>query len=430
MVLRERLLRFGVRYRERLLSGASVPVADPAETARIVLFSACLRARRRGGARILTEKEMKKIASVMLPAMLVLLAACGQGDKKGQPAGAAAPPPPEVDVVTAATSNVALTRDLPGRIAAVRSAQVRARVEGVVEKRLFTEGSDIKAGTPLFRIEPRVYETAAAAAAANRAAAQATLERYQPLLEIKAVSQQEFDAAAAAVKQAEAALAKAKLDLENAVPAAPISGRIGRALVTEGALVGKGEATPLAVIEQLDPIYVDFTESSSDLLRLREAIKAGRQKRAEATRVELVLEDGRNYSHPGKLLFSDLSVDPATGSILMRAEFPNPEKELLPGMFARVRFPASVVAGAIVVPQRAVQMSPQGQFVMVVDQEGKAVPQPVKVAGMSGSDFVIADGLKGGEPVIVNGLQKARPGTPVKAVPWHAAGAPAARQGN
>ncbi|NWG29985.1 MAG: efflux RND transporter periplasmic adaptor subunit [Rhodocyclaceae bacterium] len=374
---------------------------------------------------------MKKITSVMLPALLVVLAACGEGSKQGQPAGAAAPPP-EVDVVTVAPSNAAVTRDLPGRITAVRVAQVRARVEGVVEKRLFVEGSDIRAGTPLFRIEPRVYEASLSAAEANLAAARATFERYRPLLEIKAVSQQEFDAAAAAVKQAEAALAKAKLDLENAVPTAPISGRIGRALVTEGALVGKGEATPLATIEQLDPVYVDFTESSTELLRLREAIKSGRKKRSDATRVALVLEDGRPYAHPGRLLFSDLSVDPATGSILMRAEFPNPDRELLPGMFARVRFPESVVSGAIVVPQRAVQMSPQGQFVTIVDKEGKAAPQPVKIGGMSGGDFIVTDGLKGGEQVIVNGLQKARPGMPVKPVPWAPAAAPAptAKQGD
>jgi membrane fusion protein (multidrug efflux system) len=371
--------------------------------------------------------------------VILLLAACGGEEKKASgPAAGSAPPPAEVDVMTVAAGSATVTQDLPGRLQAWRSAQVRARVEGVVEKRLFVEGSDVKVGTPLFRIDDRTYRTAAAAAEADLAVARTTVERYRPLLDMKAVSRQEFDQAEAKLKQAEAALAKARLDQENANVLAPLSGRIGRALVTEGALVGKGEATQLATIEQIDPLYANFTESTTDLLRLRQAVKDGSAKRSADTRVQVVLEDGSIYPHAGKLLFADLAVDPNTGAVLIRAEIPNPQKELLPGMFVRIRFPESVADNTITVPQRAVQMGAQGQFVMVIDKDRKAAVQPVKVSGMSNADFVIADGLKGGEQVIVNGLQKARPGSPVKPVPWQAAAtaqakaapATAARQGN
>jgi membrane fusion protein, multidrug efflux system len=370
----------------------------------------------------------KPLAAIAATTLICLLSACSGDDKKAPGAAGlagAASPPAEVDVVTVAMGSTTLTQDLPGRLQAWRTAQVRARVEGIVEKRLFVEGHDVKAGAPLFRIDDRTYKTAAAAAEADVAVAKLTVERYRPLLEMKAVSRQEYDQAEAKLKQADAAMAKAKLDLENASVLAPISGRIGRALVTEGALVGKGEATQLATIEQIDPLYANFTESNTDLLRLRQAVNAGRVKRSGETGVQVILEDGSTYQHAGKLLFSDLSVDPNTGAVLIRAEIPNPEKDLLPGMFVRIRFPESVADNAISLPQRAVQMGPQGQFVMIVDKEGKAAPLPVKLGGMSGGDFVIAEGLKGGEQVIVNGLQKARPGTPVKPVPWNPAAAAA-----
>ncbi len=361
---------------------------------------------------------MTKHLSLLL---LALLAACGDGDKKG-PQGAgpgAGMPPPEVDVITVATGSATITQDLPGRLQAVRSAQVRARVEGVVEKRLFVEGTDIAAGAPLFRIDPRTYQAAAAAAEADLAAAKATFDRYKPLLEIKAVSQQEYDLAEARYKQAEAALAKAKLDLENAAPLSPIAGRVGRALVTEGALVGKGEATHLVTVEQLDPIRVEFTQTYSDLLRLQQAIKSGKQKKADAAQVQLMLEDGTVYPEKGRLQFADLAVDPNTGAVVLRAEFPNPRRELLPGTFVRVRFPQAQVDNALRVPQRAVMGGAQGQSVLVVDAEGKVSPRPVRTGAMAGTDFVISDGLKEGEQVIVNGLQKARPGSVVKPLPWN-----------
>lgn len=361
------------------------------------------------------------------PLMLLLiatLAGCGKGGEQKPAAGpgpGGAMPPAEVDVITVASGTATLTQDLPGRLQAWRSAQVRARVEGVVEKRLFAEGSDVKAGATLFQIDARTYQATLDAARADVEAARLVVERYQPLLEIKAVSQQEFDAAQARLKQAQAAQARAALDVENTRVPAPLSGRIGRALVTEGALVGRGEATHLATIEQIDPIYANFTQPGAELLRLQAALKSGKLKRAESARVELLLEDGSAYPLPGKILFSDQAVDPSTGAVSLRAEFPNPKHELLPGMFVRIRFPSAVAEGAIRVPQRAVQGGPQGQFVTLVGPDGKAVPQPVRTGGMAGGDFIIADGLKGGEQVIVNGLQKARPGTPVKAVPWQTA---------
>ena len=353
--------------------------------------------------------------------LLALLAACGDDGKKGPPGAGpgAGIPPPEVDVITVGAASATVTQDLPGRLQAVRTAQVRARVEGVVEKRLFTEGTDIAAGTPLFQIDARTYQAQAAAADADLAAAKAVFARYTPLLEIKAVSQQEFDAALARVKQAEAASEKAKLDLENAVPPAPISGRIGRALVTEGALVGKGDATHLVTIEQLDPIRVEFSQSYSDLLHLQQAVKSGKQKKADAAKVELVLEDGSLYPEKGRLQFTDLAVDPNSGAVVLRAEFPNPRRELLPGTFVRVRFPQAQLDNAIRVPQRAVMGGVQGQSVMVVDAEGKVTPRPIKTSSMSGADFIVDDGLKDGEQVIVNGLQKARSGSVVKPVPWN-----------
>lgn len=347
--------------------------------------------------------------------MATLLSACGNGEAPAGPAGAGAPPPPEVDVIAVAPGSSNVTRDLPGRLQAWRTAEIRARVEGVVEKRTFVEGSDVKAGQSLFVIDPRTYRAAADAARANVAVAKVTLERYKPLLEIRAVSKQEYDQAEAQLKQAEAALAKANIDLENAIVPAPISGRIGRALVTEGALVGRDEATKLATIEQIDKLYANFSQTNTELLQLKQQLKNGSLERSNSTRVEIVLEDGSTYSQPGKLLFSDLAVDPDTGAVNLRAEVPNPKKELLPGMFVRVRFAQARMDNVIRVPQRAVAQSTLGQTVMVVDQEGKVAVRPIKTSGMSGTDWIVIDGLTQGEKVIVNGLQKARPGGVVKA---------------
>ncbi|MDO8989479.1 MAG: efflux RND transporter periplasmic adaptor subunit [Sideroxyarcus sp.] len=363
---------------------------------------------------------MKTSTYSLIAIAILTLAACGPKGAGAPPAAAAgaAPPPLEVDVVTVATGSVVITQDLPGRLEAYRSAQVRARVEGVVEKRLFVEGSDVKAGDMLYKIDARNYAAAYESAKSDLAVARQTVERYKPLLEARAVSQQEYDLAEARLKQSETAMARAQLDFDSTHVPAPIAGRIGRAMVTEGALVGRGEATLLATIEQINPIYANFTQSGFDALRLHQAFKSGKLSRTGETKVELLLDDGSVYAQPGKLLFTNLAVDPGTGSVLMRAEFPNAKYELLPGMFARIRFPEGSVNNSIRVPQRAVQMTPQGQFVTVVDGEGKAAMRPIRTGGMTGSDFVIEEGLQAGDKVIVNGLQKARPGTPVKAVEW------------
>lgn len=354
---------------------------------------------------------------------LILLSACGGDKSTGAPGGQASgmPPPPEVEVITVGTSNATITQDLPGRLQAYRTAQVRARVEGVIEKRLFEEGSDVKAGAPLFRIDARTYKAAAESAKADFVIAKQNVDRYKSLLEIKAVSPLDYDMAAAKAKQAEAALRRSEEDLENASVPASISGRIGRAMVTEGAFVGKGDATLLATIEQLDPIYANFTQSGSDMLRLRNAVKSGKLKRADSAKAELVLEDGNVYEQKGRILFTDMAVDPSTGAVSLRAVFPNPKRELLPGMFVRVRFPEALAENVIRIPQRAVQGGPQGQFVMMVGAENKATPMPVVTGSMTGADFIITSGLKGGEQVIVNGLQKARPGTAVTPVQQGAA---------
>src|SRR5574340_120920 len=369
-----------------------------------------------------------------------LLAACGgEGTPKAPPGpGAGGPPgampPPEVEVAQVARGSAVLTRELPGRLQAVRTAQVRARVEGIVEKRLFAEGSEVQAGQTLFKLDDRTFRASALAAEADVAAARLTVERYRPLLEIKAVSQQEMDLAEARLKQAEAALARARLDLENTTVPASIPGRIGRTLVTEGALVSKDDATHLATIEQIDPIQVLFTQSNADLLRLKAAVASGKFRAAQTSRAELILDDGSVYPQAGRLIFSDLAVDPNTGAIQMKAEFPNPQRELLPGTFVRVRLPAAAADNVVRLPQRAVQNGPQGQFVLLVDAESKVVPRPVKTEGMAGGDFIIGAGLAGGERVIINGVQRSRPGTTVKPVPWNpqtpllppAPGAPAA----
>ncbi len=355
----------------------------------------------------------------LLPCLLLLLSACSGGDKPAAPGAspAAAPPPAEVEVITVTASDATYTRDLPGRVQAYRSAQVRARVDGVVEQRRFQEGSEVKEGASLYRIDPRIYRTALDSAKADAALAAQTAERYKRLLEIKGVSQQDYEIAQGKAKQAAAALERAEEDMENANVPAPISGYIGRTQVTEGALVSKSAATLLATIEQLDPVYVNFTQSGTDLLRLRQAVATGVLKQAETAKVELLFEDGSTYARTGKIFFTDMAVDPFTGAVSLRAEFPNPKHELLPGMFVTLRFPEAIAENAIRIPQRAVQSNAQGQFVLVVGTDGKVAPQPVTTSGMAGVDFVIAGGLKGGEQVIVNGLQKARPGAVVKPVP-------------
>jgi membrane fusion protein (multidrug efflux system) len=277
----------------------------------------------------------------------------------------------------------------------------------------------VLAGASLFQIALRNYQTAYDAAKADLAVASQTMARYKKLMEAKVVSQQDYDLNEAKFKQAEARLSKAQEDLENTKVPAPISGRIGRSQVSEGALVGRGEANLLATIEQINPIYVNFSQSESEISKLQQAIRSGKLQRTQSAKVELILEDGSVYSQPGKFLFSDMAVDPTTGGVSLRAVIPNPRFDLLPGMFVRIRLPQAIAGNAISIPQRAVQINPQGQFVLVVDAEGKVSQRSVKTGSMAGSDFIINEGLQGGELVIVNGVQKAKPGSVVKPVQWN-----------
>jgi len=363
--------------------------------------------------------------------LLFLLSACGQKPAGGPPGGM---PPPEVAVVTVAPERLAITTELPGRVEAYRVAQVRARVPGIVLKRQFREGSDVKAGAVLYRIDPAPYkaaynsaEAALSKAQANLAQAKLKVQRYRPLVETHAISKQDYDDAVTSEKQAEADVAAAKaarqtarLNLGYATVNAPIEGRIGRSQVTEGALVGQGEATLLATIQQLDPIYVDLTESSADLLRLRRALESGKLKRAgeNQAKITLTTEDGVAYPHEGKLLFSEVSVDENTGAVTLRARFPNPDRTLLPGMYARARLEQAVDESAIMVPQQALIRNAEGASVMLVNADGKVVAQPVRTGEARGDKWVVQQGLKAGDRVIVEGLQKIQPGAAVKPVPW------------
>lgn len=376
--------------------------------------------------------------TLSIVALAAALTACGGGDKAAAPPGSGMPPP-EVGVVTVQLGEVGLLNELPGRLEASRVAQVRARAAGILQKRLFREGSDVKAGQALFSIDAAPYEAALQSARASLARAEANLaqskalaERYAPLVKENAVSQQEYANAVAAQKAAEADVAAGKaavqtasINLGYASVTAPISGRIGRALVTEGALVGQGEATQLALIQQIHPMYVNFTQSAAEVYRLKRALAAGQLKGAgqEAASVKVVLEDGTEYSKPGRLLFSDLTVDSATGQITLRAEVPNAEGTLLPGLYVRVRLEQATAVNAIALPQQAVTRSAQGDSVMVVDAEGKVAPRPVKVSGQQNGQWIVTDGLKAGEQVMVDGFQKLRPGVAVKAVPWTPPGA-------
>ena len=348
------------------------------------------------------------------------LVACGPSSDGKPPAGAGGPPPAEVNVLAVSTAPVDLTIDLPGRLQAVRTAQVRARVEGVVDKILFKEGIDIKAGSPLFQIDPRAYRAAADAARADAQAAEQLMQRSQALLEVRGVSQQEYEAAVTRAKQAKATLAKASIDYENAMVTAPISGRVGHALVTEGALVGRGDATPLVNIDQMDPMYVNFSQSENELFNLRQSIKQGKAKTGESLKVELLLADGSVYSQTGKLLVSEQTVDVNTGNVFLRAEFANPQRELLPGSFVRVRISQARMDQAIAVPQRAVQMNSDGAYVLSVTSENKVAPMPIQLGPMSGDKWVVTGGLAEGTRIIVDGVQKARPGATVKPVDLNA----------
>lgn len=387
------------------------------------------------------------------PAAIVLVSllaatGCGGGSADSRPGSGPAPtagtasnsaatgptPMPSVGVVRVSPADLGLLSELPGRTEPSRIAQVRARAVGILQARRFQEGSEVQAGQLLFSIDPAPYRAALATAQAQLARAeaaqwqaQAQAERAKPLLEAKAISEQEAINAQAARRQADAEVAAARaavqmaqLNLDHASVTAPIGGRIGRSLVTEGALVGQGEATALAVIQQIDPMYVNFTQPAAEVLRLRADIESGRLKRAgkDAAEVSLVLEDNSTHGHKGRLLFSDLTVDPGTGQVTLRAIVPNPKKTLLPGLFVRVQLEQALAPGAMLVPQQAVARSPQGDSVRVVSDDGMVEQRPVKVGPARDGRWVILEGLKDGEQVMVDGFQKLRGKGPVKAVPW------------
>jgi membrane fusion protein (multidrug efflux system) len=392
--------------------------------------------------------SLTRIAACTLMAV-ALLSACGKKDAaQAGPGAGGQMPPPEVGVVTTKFETVALQTELPARVEPVRVAQVRARVNGVVLKRLFTEGSEVKEGQSLFQIDPAPYQAQLAATQADLGRAQATLtqataqaERYKPLVEANAISKQEYTNAVAAQKQAEAAVAAsraqvriAQINSGYASVNAPISGRIGRALVTEGALVSATEGTELAVIQQTNSMYLNITQSASEVQRLRKQAGANGGA-AKDVPVTVMLDDGTELPTRGRLLFSDVTVDPGTGQVTLRATVPNPDNALLPGQYVRVRIAQAQVPNGIIVPQQAVTRGgAQGDTLMVVGADNKPTPRTVKIASQQGSDWVVTEGLKEGERVMVDGFQKLQmlpPGTPVKAVPWQAraqaaAGAPAA----
>ena len=358
-------------------------------------------------------------------ALSVALVACKGGGEQSQQGG-----PGQVTVVTLKPETITLTRELAGRANGYQVAEVRPQVSGIVAKRLFTEGSVVKAGDPLYQLDDAAYRAQANSARAQLARAEASANaarlaarRSSELVKSRVISVQDDENAQAAWKQAEADVlaARASLDAANvtlgyARITAPISGQIGKSSVTQGALVSAGQAEPLATINQLDPIYIDVTQSSAELLQLRRELAAGRLEGASELPVDIVLEDGSTFAHKGKLEFSEVSVDPATGSYLMRVRVDNPDQVLMPGMFVRAVLGSGVRPNALLVPMQGIARDPKGDTsAMVVDAEGKVAVRPVKVSRTIGDKWLVEDGLKAGDKVIVEGLQKIGPGMPVQA---------------
>ena len=366
--------------------------------------------------------------SLKATALLALLLAGGCGQKGKEKA---TPPPPEAGFVVMRAESVPLTVELAGRTSAYETSEVRPQVSGVIKARLFTEGSVVRAGQTLYQIDSSLYRAAAAQARANlasaeaqRGAAQALAERYKPLAQMEAVSRQDLTNAQASARQSVASVAQNRAALETAninlaftrVPA-PISGRIGRSLFTTGALVTSGQADPLTTIQRLDPIFVDMQQSSTDLLALRRSLARGGVVPASAT-VRLRLEDGSDYGAEGRVQFSEAMVDANTGSVTLRARFPNPAGLLLPGMYVRARLAQSTAQGAILVPQAAVSRDARGAAtVLMVGPGNKAVVRPIVAARTVGAAWLVTAGLKPGERVIVEGLGRIKPNQPIRPVP-------------
>ena len=378
----------------------------------------------------LTKGRGNLITILLILIAGMILTSC---EKKNTTVGKSPSSPPEVGVIVVQPQRVTLTTELPGRTSAYLIAEVRPQVGGIVQKRLFTEGSDVKAGEILYQIDPATYQSAYNSAKASLARAEANVtnarlkaERYRELVKNNFVSQQDYDDANAAFKLAEAdieagkaALETARINLAYTKITAPISGRIGRSTVTDGALVTANQQAALATIQLLSTMYVDVTRSSAELLSLKQNLASGLLKNSTTgeARVKLILEDGSAYPLSGTLKFSDVTVDQSTGSITLRAIFPNPKQILLPGMFVRAILEEGVNEQAILVPQRGVTRSPDGNaMVMVVGGEEKVETRAIKVERTLGDNWLVSEGLKAGDRVILEGLQKARPGISVKAV--------------
>jgi membrane fusion protein (multidrug efflux system) len=370
-------------------------------------------------------ERLSRVGAIL--ALAAVLAACGA--KKAAPPP---PPPVAVKVVTLKTQSVSLTTDLPGRTVPYRVAEIRPQVSGVILKRMFVEGADVKEGQQLYQIDPALYQAAYDSAAATAESSKLQAQRYKPLAEANAVSKQDYDNAVAAAAQNKASAETAHINLVYTRLLSPISGRTGRSSVTEGALVTANQTTSLATVQQLDPIYVDVTQPMAVLLRLKREMAAGQLVQAGANQAEvhLLLEDSSHYAPTGKLQFAEVQVDQTTGSVTLRALFPNPDKLLLPGMFVREQIEEGTRTDAILVPQVAVTHNQKGEpTTLVVNADNKVELRPLVTERAIGDKWLIADGVKVGERVIVEGVQFAKPGATVKPEEVQSAapeGAPAA----
>ena len=377
--------------------------------------------------------DLKKAALCVAAGFAVtLFGGCDSQKSTGAPAGAGAQRAPQVSVTEIQPTELDMTTTLQGRTAPYLVADVRPQVAGILQKRLFKEGSEVKEGQALYQIDPAVYEAAVASAKAELQRAQAVLyqtrltaNRYAQLVKTNAISKQNNDDAQAAYKQAQAAVAAAEAGLKNAqinldytTVRSPISGRIGRSLVTPGALLSAHQAQNMAVVQTLDPIYVDVTQSSKEILSLKKDIASGKLKtKGGAIPVTLIMEDGTKYPQKGELTLSEVSVDPGTGTITLRAEFPNPENTLLPGMFVRTELSQGTMEKALLVPQRAVMRESNGTPYVYVVEDGKVAIRRLVTHRTQGQDWIVEEGLKPGEKVVIEGLQRIRPGVPVQIVP-------------
>ncbi len=384
---------------------------------------------------LITSLPYGQQVRVVALSSLLFLAACGEKPQQAAMGDMKVP----VSVVTVQATPAEVTVELPGRVEAIKDAQIRARVTGIVNEINFKQGSDVKAGQLLFTIDPAPYRAVRAQAAAQLQRAEADAksarllaQRYAKLIKSNAVSRQEYDNAMAAAGQADAAIAAAKaalqtadIDLGYTKVVSPIAGRIGKSLVTEGALVSASAATQMATVQQLDRVYVDLTRSTTELAQLRRALASGELERSseEAAKAQAILEDGSIYDKPGELLFSGVTVDPTTGQVNLRAEFPNPDQILLPGMYVRVQLEQGVDEKALLVPQQALQRTADGRSSLMLVKEGKVQVVPVSVGPGINGEWMITKGLSSGDVVVVEGFQKIRPGASVQGIPWKQAAA-------